>query len=215
MRLPCCLGAFCLEPFWGCCLFRFLPVVKATDFAGFPFFRCLFPLHKPRKATDFGDSLDFRCLFHFLPAVKATDFAGFPFFRCLLATILALKATDFEVFSVFRCLFCFLLAVKATDFAGFPFFRCLLASSKMRRIPCRQARNGKCKVCHKKQKQKSDNQAYCSLFVLIRILHPKFYCKSACYYLPHNHAPGKHQKNRCRKKTSNQCKLHPCRNACP
>lgn len=147
MRLP-----YCLEPFWGCCLFRFLPAVKATYFAGFPFFRCLFPLHKPRKAT---------------------------------------------------------------NFAKFPFFRCLLASSKMRRIPCRQARNGKCQGMSQEVKTKKLQQAYCSLFVLIRILLPKFYCKSACYYLPHNHAPGKHQKNRCRKKTSNQCKLHPCRNACP
>ena len=127
-------------------------------------------------------------------------FTNFMFFSfsCIKITSVAIaeRGNEFWGFPRFWLPFLLLAGGKATYFAGFPFFRCLLASSKMRRIPCRQARNGKFKVCHKKQKQKSDNQAYCSLFVLIRILHPKFYCKSACYYLPHNHAPGKHQKNR-------------------
>jgi len=128
-------GAFCLEPFWGRCLFA----------------SCLFG-ESMSGATDFGDFSVFRCLFRFLPAIKATDFAGFPFFRCLFPLHKPRKASDFGDFLDFRCLFCFLPAIKATDFAGFPFFRCLLASSKMRRIPCRQARNGKCKKSNKNQK---------------------------------------------------------------
>ena len=131
MRLPCCLGAFCLEPFWGCCLFRFLPVVKATDFAGFPFFRCLFPLHKPRKATNFGDFLDFGCL---------------------------------------------------------------LASSKMRRIPCRQARNGKCKKSNKNQKYYRQNQATPSFHFFARIVFEEPYCKKDCRYLPYYRAPKEEQR---------------------
>ena len=76
---------------------------KATNFADFSVFRCLFAFSHLGKATFFGYFLDFGCLFRFLPAVKASDFAGFPFFRCLLATILTLKATDFWNFLDFHC----------------------------------------------------------------------------------------------------------------
>ena len=69
------------------CLFCFLPALKASDFAGFPFFRCLFALSRRGKAAVFGGFLHFRCLFCFLPALKASDFAGFPFFRCLFANL--------------------------------------------------------------------------------------------------------------------------------
>ena len=41
VRLPCCLGAFCLEPFWGCCLFRFLPFWGKHEWGnGFRGFLC-------------------------------------------------------------------------------------------------------------------------------------------------------------------------------
>lgn len=172
MRLPCCL-----EPFWGCCLFA----------------SCLFG-ESMSGATDFGDFLDFGCLFRFLPAIKATDFSGFPFFRCLFPLHKPRKASDFGDFLDFRCLFCFLPAIKATDFAGFPFFRCLLASSKMRRIPCRQARNGKCKKSNKNQKYYRQNQATPSFHFFARIVFEEPYCKKDCRYLPYYRAPKEEQR---------------------
>ena len=78
---------------------------KATNFAGFPIFRCLFAFSHLGKATFFGYFLDFGCLSSFLAALKATDFAGFPILRCLFAFSQLGKATFFGYFHNLRCLF--------------------------------------------------------------------------------------------------------------
>ena len=78
---------------------------KATNFADFSVFRCLFAFSHLGKATFFGYFLDFGCLSSFLAALKATDFAGFPILRCLFAFSQLEKATFFGYFHNLRCLF--------------------------------------------------------------------------------------------------------------
>lgn len=115
------------------------------------------------------------------------------FASCLFGESMS-GATDFGDFLDFCCLFRFLPAVKASDFAGFPFFGCLLASSKMRRIPCRQSRNGKCKKSNKNQKYYWQNQATPSFHFFARIVFEEPYCKKDCRYLPYYRAPKEEQR---------------------
>ena len=102
------------------CFSSFLPALKATCVACFLSFRCLLPLHKPRKATPFHFFLSFRCFSSFLPALKTTCVACFLFLRCLLPLHKPRKATQFHIFLSFRCFSSFLPALKATHATAQP-----------------------------------------------------------------------------------------------
>ena len=83
VRLPCCLGAFCLEPFWGCCLFRFLPFWGKHEWGnGFRGFLC-FSLPFSLLAGGKGNGFCWVSLFSLpFPASQAEKGNGFRGFLC-------------------------------------------------------------------------------------------------------------------------------------
>lgn len=74
---------------------------KATDFAGFSVFRCLFAFPHLAKATFFGYFLDFGCLSSFLAALKATGFRWFSHFTLPFRLLTTRKGNFFWLLSQF------------------------------------------------------------------------------------------------------------------
>ena len=126
MRLPCCLGAFCLEPFWGCCLFRFLPFWGKHEwgngFRGFLCFSLPFSLLAGGKGNGFCWVSLFSLPFPASQAEKGNGFRGFPRFSLPFSLLAGSKGIGFCWVSLFSLPFGNHTYFKGNGFLEFPRF---------------------------------------------------------------------------------------------